>query len=1171
MAIDRSTPAFLDTEERQTRVSDPRLSAWVSANAGSGKTHVLTNRVIRLLMGDGEALPGANPASILCITYTKAAAAEMQGRLFRTLGEWALKSDEALLAALKERLGEGIGTPDLGQVRRLFARALDAPGGLRIQTIHAFCESLLSRFPLEAGLLPGFSVLEDGEAGEIRERIAGSLAREASMAEWREDFDVLLDHFGDGPRVMEVLSEKRLAAPNPEADIRIRLGLGTDDDERTIAGEALRRAPSAYLIDLEQAHDELAAEYAGKSSKYDLQSDMARKIRAARDGDMSALFEGAVAAWLTAKREMPSDKTCKGNQFVRDRVREYHQHTAAFSAELAAAVQKTDALKVLRLNRAVYRMAAEVDVRYQAAKAARGALDFDDLIDRAATLVENYPEGWIRFKLDQGISHLLLDEAQDTGARQWAVINSLRDGFWRAPSPERLRTAFVVGDKKQSIYSFQGADARLFVSERQKMEIASRGHSFEEETLFLSFRSARTVLDTVDAIFEGEAGDGLHDGDQERHAPAKPHLAGTVELWPLTKKPEREDPNLWVLPVDAEGPRHPHRVLAEAIAGDIEEFVANGVITDKDGHARRPGYGDVMILCQRRTGVFPEIVRTLALKGIPNGGTDRVKLLEDVAVRDLQAALRFAVAHEDDLSLAELLKSPFGRFTEDELFTLAQGRKGRLWATLRAACGEGALEEKAAEIVARIEAAEEAGRRLGAFAFLSVFLEEGTPPGRYLIRSRLGDASDDALDELLSEALDFDTRNPRTLNGFLAHLDGLANDIKKEFGEGGDMVRIMTVHGAKGLEAPVVYLADAGYRSSPRYGFIPLLNEGEEDGLGVRAPSGVSHPAIEAGKDYLKTREMQEYRRKLYVAATRAEQRLVICGSETGRLNRQYATPDAAEADRAPREASWYGLAMQTFDRLEGVEERPCLWRDDLPIRVIRGGRQEQLTEKPEPQEDAAPALLPDWLFAPMEKEKPPTVYFPSSLDEEDSGPVFPPRRGPSGPSPRQRGLVIHQLLELLPALPAAEWTAAADRLLALHAGDQPAEVRAGWREEALTVLGDPAFGEVFGPEGQAEVALRGELKGRVYAGQVDRLLVREQDVLVVDYKTMRPPPDRAEDIPRGILRQMAIYHALLSRLFPAHEVRAAILWTYMPRLMPIEAGILAHTLETIAAEGLAG
>ncbi|MEM9233105.1 MAG: 3'-5' exonuclease, partial [Pseudomonadota bacterium] len=727
----------------------------------------------------------------------------------------------------------------------------------------------------------------------------------------------------------------------------------------------------------------------------------------------------------------------------------------------------------------------------------------------------------------------------------------------------------VVGDKKQSIYSFQGADARLFDTERNRMEEVAASHPYREESLFLSFRSSPSVLDTVDALFEGEAGHGLYGKTRDTHAPAKPELPGAVELWPLVRRPEKEEADLWTLPVDASGATHPHRRLSQEIARDIEDFMSHGTVVDKDGHPRRLRYGDIMILCQRRTGIFPEIVRTLALRKIPNGGTDRVKLKDDVAVKDLLAALRFATSHSDDLSLAEVLKSPFGGFTDEDLYTLAYDRgSSRLWARLRDAQNDTSFGEQCTDIVARLEAAEEAGRRLGAFAYLSSLLEEGQPNGRYLLRQRLGDASDDALDELMSEALAFDSQNPRTLNGFLAHLEGLSTDIKKEFGEESDVVRVMTVHGAKGLEAPVVYLADAGYLSRPRYDGIPLLDQGEEDGLFIRAPSGLKHPVIEEGKAYLRDREMQEYRRKLYVAATRAEQRLVICGTESGRMSGKYDTPDDAAMDKPAVEASWYGLAMQAYDRVASrVATKPCPWREDMDIRIIAGGKV--------PSSGKVDAVVtsgeqvttpPPWLFTSAEREASPTVYFPSSYDEEDEGPVLPPRGVGDEPSPRQRGLAIHQLLELLPSLPADQWAKAADRLLARQAAEQAEAVRDRWRDEALAVLRDPAFGEVFGPEGQPEVALRGRLGDRVYAGQVDRLLVKPDEILVVDYKTMRPPPHDPAAVPPGILRQMAIYRSLLAKRFPDRPVQAAILWTYSPRLMPLPEELLVEAIETIAS-----
>lgn len=1169
MAIDRDTEAFRRTEDIQTAVSHPATSAWVSANAGSGKTHVLTNRVIRLLMGDPSAgQSGADPSSILCITYTKAAAAEMQGRLFRILGDWALIDDETLAAALNDRLGPDVPLPGLLEIRKLFARALDTPGGLRIQTIHSFCEGLLRRFPVEAGLLPGFAVLDDAEVMEIRAGIARNLARQIQGAPWEAALALLLDHYPDLDTVMSVVTDRDIASSAARAEeMTRRLGVDLGTDEEALKAEVVAGIDRAYLRALEEVHDEFVDEFGEKSSKYDRQSGLARRILAADKNELPALFDEAVNAWLKADGGMPSARTCNGNGFVRARVPSYPDDTYTLCERLVAAVEQIGALRIAELTSALFTVAEEVKRRYEAAKAARGVVDFDDLISHTAQFLERVPDAWVRYKLDKGISHLLLDEAQDTGAAQWSVIRRLRDEFWRQEEQHAPRTAFVVGDKKQSIYSFQGADARLFDEERSRMKAAAEGHRYEDRTLFLSFRSASSVLTSVDTFFEDEAGDGLYAEDRELHAAAKSRLKGQVELWPMVRRPDAPARDLWSLPVDAGGPAHPYRELSRAIARDIKAFVETGALDDGQGGARRPRYGDIMILCQRRTGIFHELVRTLSLENIPNGGTDRVKLMEDVAVRDVRSALRFAVNHNDDLSLAEVMTSPLGGFSDDDLYEVAHDRgEARLWPTLRARQGGDQIGILATALVERLDAVERVGRQHGAFAFLSTLLDEGSPPGRYLFRRRLGAASDDALDEVIGEALDFDTRHPRTLDGFLAHLEGLTSDIKKEFDAGADVVRIMTVHGAKGLEAPVVYLADAAYMGRVSAATVPLPGEEGEDGLVVCAPSGVKHPVLDEGKARLKARDLQEYRRKFYVAATRAEQRLVICGTQSGRLAARFSSPEDAAREAPPTEASWYGLALRAFERLEDkITTRPCPWRDDRELMVF-GALPDETPATAGATAERAPSAVPDWLFTPAAPEHTRLVSFPSALDGEDDGPVLAPRGGGEGGavSPRQRGLVIHELLQLLPALEPDARAKAAEAHVVRLAPDVAPDIREGWAREALAVMADPAFAGIFGPDARAEVPLRGRIGEQVYSGQVDRLLITPDEIFVVDYKTMRPPPEKAAETPPGILRQMAIYRTLLQKSFPGRTVRAAILWTFAPRLVPLGEELLSPALESL-------
>lgn len=1163
MTIDHTSESFLKTIQVQTVVADPGCSAWVSANAGSGKTHVLTNRVIRLLMGDGDKVPGARPASILCITYTKAAAAEMQSRLYRTLGEWALMDDALLMETLKSRLGPDLLYPPLADVRRLFARALDAPGGLRIQTIHSFCESLLRKFPLEAGILPGFSVLEDAEIEAIQDDLLLEMAMDAASHPDRTPLDDLLNIYGSLDEIKSFISKRQISinAGAAKDELLKHFDLNRDETVEDIKRCTLESIDQRFMRDLEKVYNEFSDKYAGSGRKYDQQVQFALSWLERDKDDVHELFERATNLWVTTEGEPYTEKYCAGNEHVRSSVPGYQESFCKLSQLFAEAARKIHAFSIIERTDQIHQVAHEFQKRYKQVKKIRQVLDFDDLISSTAELLKNCSEDWVRYKLDQGISHILLDEAQDTGADQWGVVKNIA---LSSPQKNTDRTLFVVGDKKQSIYSFQGADARLFDQERELLSSALEKMPYREESLFLSFRSALPVLRVVDELFRGQAGEGVVDQSGDEHAPAKSQLKGCVELWPLVRKDEKEDPDLWALPLDAVSVVHPYRKLSNIIADDIVSFVESGTLTNSKGHPRPVRYGDIMILCQRRTGIFPEIVRTLAIRGIPNGGTDRVQLVEDVVVQDLRSTLRFAVNHDDDLSLAEILKSPFGMFTEDELFVVAYGRQSSLWMALKSAACEGPLALKAAAIIVRIENAERIGRRLGAFSFLSAWLDEGQPAGRQLIRQRIGKASDDAIDELLGEALSFDTAYPRTLNGFLAHLENLGGDVKKELGDEDDVVRLMTVHGAKGLEAPVVYLPDASYVPTIKASSVIIPGKNRTEDISVFVPSKTNHPVIDEHKDVLKQRELQEYRRKLYVAATRAEQRLVICGTESGRTSKNFETPDDAAAEKAPAEASWYGLARQAFARLEEVSEKSCAWRNDLPM-LLHGELPGVTPARDDKGMTYTEIDIPPWLFDPAEKETVPTVSFPSALDGSEE--ITPPISSVTdeGELARARGIAIHRLLEWLPGRAMSECPSLANSILDRDWPEIDPAIRAEWQREVLNILTNDAFGDVFGERSAAEVSLRGIVKGQLYSGQVDRLVITQDEIQIVDYKTMRQAPPNAAAVASALLRQMAIYRALLKQQFADRPVKAAILWTAEPRLMALDEDLLLRTLETIS------
>ena len=1151
------------TVHNQRRAADPSRSAFVMANAGSGKTRVLANRVARLL------LEGVAPQKILCITFTKAAAAEMAERLFDMLGGWALADDDKLVKALAELEGDAgkqRNAAALADVRRLFARALETPGGLKTQTIHSFCEQTLKRFPLEAGTPPGFAIIEDAEAHRLIDEAIDAVARAAaedeilaaafdrlSVQRNEQDLRSLLHSAAAGKLKFSQMLDRFDGLDGAVAALAAELDIDPETDE-----EAIRQAFVAGLstADLQRAHAALEAS-GGNPAK------LAPHIKtflntSSPTEQWDALFGLLMTGGGAPRKKITTNATDKIDAWAKPFLTELQEaFVAAHEAAKAAALYADTA--------AYCRLTAAVIADYAEAKAARAALDFDDLIERTLALFTRADAAWVMYKLDQGIDHILVDEAQDTSPAQWEVIENLFDDFLSgAGARETARSFFAVGDMKQSIYSFQGADAGLFKEKEQ--ELGKRLEAvtdFLSAPLSLSFRTTEPVLSFVDALFiEQEAAQSLGD-DVPAHGVKREGEAGLVELWPLTPRPEKPETKPWDAPVDEPAANHPVRVLSEKIAATIKVWLDDGEPLESRGRPIAPG--DIMILVQSRGPLFDEIIRLLGLKGVPVAGADRLKLLEDPAVEDLLSFARFAAFNGDDLSLAETLKSPLFGFDDDaDLFPLAHGRTTgqTLWAALNQQADDKPAWREAAD---RLAQARRLGLKEGPYAFLSHILETGAASGRKLFYRRLSQASRDAVDEMLRQALDFESAHPRSLRAFIDWFAANAGEIKREMERSDDAVRVMTVHGAKGLEADIVFLLDA-HRGPNVSKLGPVFDlprdsanaHGRERLCVLAGAAERDVPLTDEARTEKKRRAYEEYRRLLYVAATRARDRLYICGVERGN--------ERNPRDKPTEVKSWHALAEDAFDRLsDRIETGEALWDGAAPIKRLSCAQTAEI-EQPETAPAPTEVDTPAWFKTPAAAETPLLRLSPSRLadeEEADAAPTEAPAFSPRYGDKYFRGRTLHRLLELLPALAPEDRPAAADRLLMRLASEVPQAEREKWRDEVLAVLADPDFAPVFAAGSRAEVAIAGAPKGAkpglLINGQIDRLVVTGAKILVVDYKTNRPPPARIEDVSPAYVAQMAAYRALLEEIYPGREIDCALLWTFESRLTPLPAAMLDH------------
>jgi len=1142
----------------QRHAADPRRSAFVTANAGSGKTKTLIDRVARLL------LAGARPEAILCVTYTKAAAAEMQRRLFRRLGDWSVLGDAALRAQLADLLGPDSAprTPgDLSVARALFAKALETPGGLKIQTIHAFCEKLLRRFPIEAGVSPGFKVMDDPAAAAVAAAARKAVARHALSAEDRTAqayarFSVALD-FGSFNSMFGAFESRRGAL---DAFLKAQGGLGGAE---AWVWETCELPSGTTPEEVEQEAVEtldrrLLREAAGVLAQGGVSDQkcaarllaLAETVQPSFAEALAPFFtdngEGTPATWVAKTGGLKAHEPLRAGLLAeQDRLAESRERLRG----ARVAIETLDALVLA----AAYLDAYRIEKQYA------GALDFADLVEKARDLLDGRPQAaWVLYKLDGGIDHILVDEAQDTAPDQWTIVRALTGEFFAGAGVVLLkaddqRTLFVVGDEKQSIYSFQGADPRRLREETEGFlaRIAGAGCEGAVVPLAASWRSTEDVLAFVDAVFEA----GVPPNDAAlRHEPMRVGHRGCVDVWPLVREPKGEDSEAWDAPLDAEGEESANRRLARAIAAEIRRIVDGGeAVYDKDLREWRCATpGDVLILVRRRGALFEEILRALKHAKLPVGGADRLALSGHIVFDDLIALARFVLFPGDDLTLAALLRSPFCDLDDESLYRLAKGRTGTLWATLQARAAETPEWTAAHGFLQKAITEARARRPYEFFAQALIARDAAGRSMRARLLRRLGREAEDAIDEFLAQVLAAEGRGIEDLESLTADFAGLDIVVKREMEAGRDEVRVMTAHGAKGLEAPIVFLPEAALSSVARGS--PLLET--EDGGALWSPAAKGDCAASAAARQRRTlKDEEESQRLLYVALTRARERLVICGR--------------IAANR--REESLKGWWEKIAAGLVHPDIAPVLREVASGELIIRRFGPDPEARVRDARAAAPAALLPAWIADGAPAEAFARYASPSTIGFTDDGAAPSPLIAQGGLGRFRRGDLIHRLLQLLPDIAQAGRAAAARALLARELDLTDAH-RAEMAAAAFAVLEDPRFARVFGPGSRPEVAVTGTSArlppGLSISGRVDRLVVLPDRILVVDFKTNRPAPATIEKADPVYIRQLAIYAAVLGEIFPGRLIEGALVWTDGPKLMPVPENLMAEALAELGRTG---
>lgn len=1159
------------TIKRQKIAADPLMSAWVSANAGSGKTYVLSTRVIRLL------LDGVDPSKILCLTYTKTAAAEMKNRVFSRLSEWVTMEEAALARALAEITGRSTSEPELSFARTLFARALETPGGLKIQTIHAFCEALLHRFPLEANIAGHFELIDEKASGflvaEARRKLLTSRNETASEALARilarvgeKGLEKLLEEIVDQREKLNALIDQLGDEKERESAYLSVFGFSAADTPASLEASIFDNLPLDLPL-LRSVRDEAAS--LGKTRAYEFAYGCVVALEAQNMADKFAMLRKTLVkengeaynpGWLFAKDIL--------NIFPE--LAERYAQAAELMFEVVGRINLHEEIsKTLDALTIADRLLS----LYATMKNRRGLLDFDDLIARTESmLLKDNVAAWVRYKLDQGIDHILVDEAQDTSPVQWRVIRILADEFFDGESAAgHKRTVFAVGDEKQSIYSFQGADPRGFDDARLhfKVKVKNARRKFEDLRLDASFRSTGDILSAVDLVFahaDHQRGLSGTEGLFPSHQSLRQKQPGSVQLWDMEQAQETEDEEDWRKPVDHA--RKPAVIVAERVADQIKSWIDDGTCLEASGKPIQAG--DVLVLVRKRDAFVNALSRALKERGVPIAGADRLSMVSHIAVMDLMALGRVILNSSDDLSLAALLRSPLFGWTDQQLFELAYDRKGLTLYDQLAQLAKN--NDDAAAVYAQLEKFKTIARNKPVFEFYSHVL--GVGDARKKLIARLGPETGEMLDEFLNFAIAQERTGAVALETFLNTLENFSPEIKREMDDAQQQVRIMTVHGAKGLEAPIVFLVDPGsaaFTAQHTPALLPINWQDEHRTIGaVLWGNSSKQRSSQAGKiiENLKERAEEEYRRLLYVGMTRAADRLIVVGyaGKRGAKDTWHAMVEKGLQAHSKRvdvldHGAIHYPAIQTN---KPHTPRPFIndasnQRDPIPTCFA-----EKVVVEPPAARPLAPSGAYGYAVEPDRQDS--DAEIPASLIDLDMA-----QKG-AFQNPQlalRRGTAIHKLLQMLPNIAADErrnkavtycrqfesrWTSSDIDLIC---------------DQVFGVMDHPSYAPFFAEDARAEVSIMGTLKigdeDRAVSGVIDRLSVKDDAVYLIDYKTNANPPQTLSEVPYVYIRQMALYHALVAPLYPNKPVKVALLFTSTPALIELDEQTLAIALSSMA------
>ncbi len=1057
---------------------NPNFSVWVNASAGTGKTKILIDRVLRLLL--------ENKRNILCLTFTNAAANEMENRIHSILSKWAICSDSVLAADLEQldffpmssqcvTLGSRKNKDYLTRARRLFSELENL--GLTIQTIHAFCYKLISSFPIEAGIAPNCTL---SECKELHSIIFNKVLHNETV---QDDINLIATEIDENKLrdLLYTLCVKRSASANDSKYIKDKLS--APDEIHDLQSETIE-------------HVERLAEILSEGSKRDqsyseiLYSTVIpagiQKKRTSVTRWNDTKVENLAKVFLKSESHEKKSISSIATKSILEKFKDAEQIIESVQNVVFTHIRDMNSYQIFKRTSSLLGVFKVYIDLYNSEKSKNALLDYNDIINLATNLLSNpnYKD-WILFNLDQKIDHILVDEAQDNSISQWKIITNLCDEFF-AGNDEK-RTLFVVGDVKQSIYRFQGANPHLFNYMQQYFHTKTGGRDWISCQLEKSFRSTPEVLMLVDRIFNNFRAEISFNDNEIKHVPHRENDQGYIEIWPaLPRRKEKEQQALQIPLTCRENYIIADRLLAQTIANRIHNWLNEGrILVAKDRHIEPR---DIMILVRQRNVLVDYIISELKKANVPVVGRDYFRIMDYIAVQDLIALAEFLLLQANDLALANALKSPLFNFTEDDLFNIAYDRKEHsLWER---------IQDYSVVIYSELNYLINLSRIESPLALFTHILRTG----KKKFAARLGLECFEVLDEFMNLVLQFE--NP-SLQAFVQWIKENNPEIKNDMQSERNAVRIMTIHKSKGLQAPIVFLVDTN--TVPRNSESIIF-----DGTEVPFWCGKNNNAYcDQVKREKKLEDYNEYLRLLYVALTRAEDELYILSKEP------------------VQKGSWYDLITKYGEPYEKKQrDLQPIFKEKVEVLCVNANYP-YIYKKRDYFDVPVISLPPALAHSSVSSQR---VTLESS---EKEGAEWIPVSATWMTDGYARGLIIHSILQYMPKIEKERRKNWVRKYL-----DNISEDKDEIYSKILAF--NEKYGYLFDLEGKSEITLSGTIDGKSVLVRLDRLCITQDKAIIIDYKSHR---NVSVSLLNEIKKQMLIYKTLVQEIYPNKQVECVVIW----------------------------